>query len=772
MVSIVMDKNISTTNCFVEPGSLWSILKTEKRWYLCGAIFAFFLASILWSGWPEGLTPNLAYPYSYDGDGLGYSWQIQRVIEGWVFNNPRNGYPFGSNFMDYPGSDSGTLFLLKLIGMTAGSFYAAFNLYYLLTFSLIFIATYAVLRTFNLSKALCMAGGMIYAFLPFHFLRIDHYFFVSYFVAPLFFYAAIKIYTLDSQRFLHELSFQKAFVYLVAFIGLASFGVYYALFGTILIGTVILISLLRQGGFRNALVGCMAALAVSLGVLVNVGPNIVYKKIHGANSQIMQRNAAEAEHYGFKMAQLLLPRPGHRIDALANTAERYNKNTPLVNENAMSALGLVGSLGFCAIALLLLRSCAGARPNTALMLLSTLTCVLFLFGTIGGLGSLFSSLISSSIRGWNRISVFIGFGAIATLLLLIDQTLRRIKSSRSFTIVACLCAVSLSALAVYDQTAKTCRGCNENMRKAFEADRDFVAEIEASVPKGSAIYQLPYIAFPEGAIIYELGSYDMLAGFLHSKSLKWNLAGMKEREGDLFYKSLSQQTLSLQFQTIKLLGFSGIYLDKRGYADKGVQTENELSQLLGKQPDLVSADGHKVFYKLPTATQTVDHLSTKEIISLANYESSESESSRFMQPLLFGNLQLANYVEKVSGLSNPEPWGRWSDANLSPSVLVKFKQPLPNEFKLVVDAKSFVADPDQHLRIEIGSNVFKPKITPQFTNIVIPINLKGEIVDKIILTPQKTISPTSLGLGSDNRELGVGLASMQIEPSTIGSFNK
>ena len=130
-----MNKNCSTTtDSFVEPSSLWAILKTEKRWYLCGAVFVFLLASVLISGWPQGLIPNTAYPYAYSGDSLGYSWLIQRAMEGWVFENPRNGYPFGSNFLDYPGSDAGTLALLKLIGLLSGSFYAAFNLYFLLSF--------------------------------------------------------------------------------------------------------------------------------------------------------------------------------------------------------------------------------------------------------------------------------------------------------------------------------------------------------------------------------------------------------------------------------------------------------------------------------------------------------------------------------------------------------------------------------------------------------------------------------------------------------------
>jgi phosphoglycerol transferase len=435
-------------------------------------------------------------------------------------------------------------------------------------------------------------------------------------------------------------------------------------------------------------------------------------------------------------------------------------------------LGLIGSLGFAAIAIILLRSCAVSGTRKVLIILSALTSVLFLFGTIGGLGSLFSSLISSSIRGWNRISVFIGFGSIAVFLLLVDYWTQRLGKCRQPAYAIWLSAILIGVIGFYDQTTRTCPNCNDKVRKAFESDRQFISAIEGILPTGSAVYQLPYIVFPEGAIINRLGSYDMLAGFLHSRTLKWNLGGMKEREGDLFYKSLSQQPLKQQIDTIQTLGFAGIYVDKRGFADDGKKIENDLSLQFGKGPDLVSASGDQIFYALPKPTQNVEHLSSKAIMQLVNYQNTESAQVTFGKPIEFSQVQLPSHVEKITGLSNPEPWGRWSDANLSPSVTVKFKQPLPHQFNLVIEAKSFVAEPNQRLRITIGSFVFEPKLTSDFSKITIPVNLDQEVVDKIVLTPQKTVSPSALGLGSDNRELGVGLRSLQIVPSTIGSFKK
>jgi phosphoglycerol transferase len=88
----------------------------QKNWLLClaGSILSFMLASILLSGWPSGIWPNLSFPFIYCGDGLFTGWEIQRLIEGWVWDNDRSGYPFSSNLRDFPGSDFGSFLVLKL----------------------------------------------------------------------------------------------------------------------------------------------------------------------------------------------------------------------------------------------------------------------------------------------------------------------------------------------------------------------------------------------------------------------------------------------------------------------------------------------------------------------------------------------------------------------------------------------------------------------------------------------------------------------------------
>ena len=153
------------------------------------------------TGWPAGLVPNLSYPYDYSGDMLSASWVIQNLIEGnWTFHTDRSGYPFGSDLLDYPMSDSGSFAILRILGWLTGSYWAAMNLYFLLGFPAAFLASYVALRVMRVSAALAAAGSLLFVLLPYHFQRLQHLFLTWYFVVPIFFLFAWRLYTMSGRR--------------------------------------------------------------------------------------------------------------------------------------------------------------------------------------------------------------------------------------------------------------------------------------------------------------------------------------------------------------------------------------------------------------------------------------------------------------------------------------------------------------------------------------------------------------------------------------------
>src|SRR5262249_18349949 len=144
------------------------------------------------------------------------------------------------------------------------------------------------------------------------------------------------------------------------------------------------------------------------------------------------RHPIGAEFFGLKITQLVAPSSGNRFEPLAEWKEEFLRTftlhgsyTQLVNENDFAALGIIGSLGFLIlIARLLYRNATSpqSRLKDALALLNVFAILL---GTIGGFGTLVSYIAVPWIRAYNRLSIFIGFFALAMIALLLDSAARK-----------------------------------------------------------------------------------------------------------------------------------------------------------------------------------------------------------------------------------------------------------------------------------------------------------------------------------------------------------
>lgn len=574
---------------------LREILSAEWHVIVGISVMLFFTASVLMSGWPSGLLLELRYPYTYDGDGILSLSFIQKTIEGtWVYANNRVGFPFCGSSLAYPVPDTGSLLILKALGRLFGSPQAAMNLFYLLGFPVTFICGYVVLRVIGLSRSFSAAAGILFVFLPFHFLRLNHLFYTWYFVVPVFYYFGYKLFFSNSSAW----SASKAALVIVVLLVAASFGVYYAFFGCLLLLASAAAGALRNNSLRCLAAGLAAILVLAFGFFLNTAPNMHSRRAAAHTVNVAKRGAGESEVYGLKLAQLLLPRQGHRVRVLKKWAGRYAGAFPLVNENSTAALGTAGAAGLLLLFVTGFVVMSGRSADPRLAFFSVTVIFLLLFATIGGVSSLFALLISPQLRAWNRISVFIGFGAIAAVFLALQFYLQKHFTAIQFKRVMPAIAAGICLLGVFDQTIPPSPASVFELRAAFDNDRAFVRQIEASVPDKSAIYQLPYVPFPEEPPPYQLPDYALFAGFLHSSSLRWSYGGIKGQEGDLFFKDLAAKPLESQLAEIAKLGFAGIYIDRRGFADHGLQLEKNLRRILKLGPQFQSQNGDLAFFKV------------------------------------------------------------------------------------------------------------------------------------------------------------------------------
>src|SRR5262249_20726255 len=91
-----------------------------------------------------------------------------------------------------------------------------------------------------------------------------------------------------------------------------------------------------------------------------------------------------------------------------------------------------------------------------------------------------------------------------------------------------------------------------------------------------------------------LPDYEQLKGYLHSQTLRWSFGSMRGRHGDLAHRALAWRPLGEMVQSLALAGYSGISIDRAGYADSGAALRSSLTSLLSR-PRLGGRGGTRSF---------------------------------------------------------------------------------------------------------------------------------------------------------------------------------
>lgn len=563
-------------------------------WIGSGAIACWLLACLVLVGWPLRPWPRLDQPFIYSNDGLSHLWMIKRVMEGWIFDNSRSGFPFGSSFLDYPGSETGTFLVIKVIGWLAKSPVTTANVYFLLGFPTTFVSTYLCCRVRGTKASLSLVVAVLFAFAPYHFARLlyGHLFYTWYFHVPIFFHIAIGL----SRSAPGTQNLRGTLRSCIALALLSCFGAYFAVFGAVIIIFAAITGACATRRPGPLLIGMAMCVAMILAVIANVSPSLRYWHEHGRNAEVAQRNPIESEVYGLKIMHLLEPQPFHRIGALAQAAQKYSTEFPL--SNTISSLGFVGIAGLATVLMCLLVAGSGRPVPPLAGQVAGLTMAMLLVATVGGLGTAFAILVTPVIRGWDRAAIFINYGALLCGATCLQHAFEASFQSHARIRWFQATVIVLGVVAFLDQTPTNFRAQIRLARAAYETDRNFIQSIETRMPTGAALYQLPYLEFPETGPFNGMHAYDQLSGFINSRKLRWSFGGMQGREGDLTLRALSSEPIAEQLPRIRTMGYSAIYIDLRGYADHGKSIVAALTGLLGRPAMLTRADGNVVVFAL------------------------------------------------------------------------------------------------------------------------------------------------------------------------------
>jgi hypothetical protein len=612
------------------------------------ALIGACLAMELWKA-------NLTVPLRYTqvDDTKFYFMLVKGILDhGWYETNANLGAPFGQQLYDFPqGADNLNFLMIKVLGLFSSNWALVTNLFFLLTFPLTGLAAYYAFRLLDVSPPSAGVCAVLFALLPYHFYRHESQVLLSaYYSVPLSGYLFLSIVG-DRQLFTRRARAGpralarvsgRSIVTLVTCVVIGSAGLYYAGFALVLIPAATIVAVVAGRGRQALGTGIAVSLAIAATVAFNLEPSLVYGSRHGANTAIT-RTPIESEQLGLRLSNLLLPVQGDRLPLLSKVSGDYAAATsPGYCESCNETLGVVGASGFlvlCLVGLAALVGVAGAglagrmawqvRYRPAALGVA----VAFGIGTIGGVSALIAYFVTPDLRGWNRISLFIAFFSFLAVGMLLDGARRRLHRrdgdpgstgawARRRTLGWGVLLIAVLGLGATDETSNFYLVSYSAAAREYHSDQSFGRRIEAVLPRGSSVFELPYLPFPEGYHVAGIAvangfdtSYELLRPYLNTTGLSFSFAAIKGRPAD-WESALSAKPLNLAVAGAAAAGFSGIYVDPRGYGAAAPRVEEWLRQLLGAGPS-ISGLGNAWFFDLrPYARKLATIVSPAQLAAL------------------------------------------------------------------------------------------------------------------------------------------------------------
>jgi len=547
---------------------------------------------------------DLAVPFEYSGDATYMLMALKGILEhGWYDVNPSLGAPFGQELYDYPflNGENLNVVAVKILGLFSTDPAVVLNLFFLLTFPLVALSAFLVLRRLRVSRETALVISVLYSLLPYHFLRGEaHLFLSAYYSVPVACLLVLAVYA-DERLFarrpgvrgLAALASRRTLATLTLCVLVGSAGVYYAVFALVLLASGAVLATLAGGSRRPLWTGAGVSALIVGTLLVHYSSTLAHLVTDGANPEIM-RTGAETERYSLRLIQLLLPVSDHRLAPLAELNQSYEQ-TLAPTESSWATLGLLGSVGFVVLVAIAIASIGAPGRLVASPLLrhaSAATVIAFLLATTGGLAAVVAYFVTPWLHGWNRISTFIAFFSFLAVAIGLDRLRDRLGRGGRLAWPALLGGVLLAG--ALDQTTDGFIRPYGAVAAEYRSDEEFVRRIERRLPAGASVFQLPHVPFPELEYVGRRLDYDSAKAYLHSDRLRWSYGAMRWRPAD-WASQAPELPIRVLTTAVVTSGFAGILVDRFAYTDNAQALEGELRGVLDARPD-ESPNGRLSFF--------------------------------------------------------------------------------------------------------------------------------------------------------------------------------
>lgn len=514
------------------------------------------------------------------------------------------------------------------------------NIYFILTFPLAALSFVFAARMLNISFVAAIPVGILFSFLPYHFMRgILHLANASYFMIPLlgliliWTWSARPLFLNPGRKGLGRINLgSKELLAVICVLVLQPMNHHYLFYFTLLLLMAGLCGAAYRRSFCHvlsiALIVLLSAMAISKSGLPNYTYSLLYPEQIAELRQNSEKVSAhqpisgygQADYYGLRLTQMLLPVDNHRFEPFNRIKQDYNKRHPHPSstEATFSTLGLMASLSF--LGLMLFWFIPPAGRWSLWRKLSTLCLFAFLLSTVGGLVSMLTAAAHTAwpnsvlvqIRTVNRMSIFIAFFSLLALAWLLNRLFLKIKASglhrpvRYALSTGIACAILLTGL--YDQLYKGLDyGRSHHIAaEMYQNDVQFIKKIKTLTAPDARIFQLPALYHHQGypyPIMDKEKSYalylsglplprfyysDHYTGYIHSRSLRWSFgADRGSRQMDWYFSAASLNSEHL----VKFLlqsAFFGIIIDTYAYREVDVAHQLAMNLASAAGTDILS----------------------------------------------------------------------------------------------------------------------------------------------------------------------------------------
>lgn len=512
-------------------------------------------------------------PTGYAGDAHETLARLQAASEGdiWPMKSQvitRLGAPFGAYWNGYPTPDKLLMVALGGLARLIGLFATA-NVGLLLAQVSAALAFYLVARWLRTRWEWAVAGALMFAYTYSTFHRgLAHFSLVFTWTVPLGLFAVWLV--AGSRRL--EWRRPGALACLGAAVALGAHNPYNLFFWLQLMGWALVAQWWGPRRRPNLQIG-LAALGLGLAVFVVMHLETWVHVDEPEGSPLLVRNYGGTERFALKPVELFIPPKSHRWEPLAFLGNRYARWSDWRGEEFQPYLGLAGMAGLLWIAIVAARRIFARRalPGQALAL-----GWLAAFSSVGGITNLLAFFIGLQVfRATNRVGIY--FSAIVLFFLVVRLSRATAGWARGWRTGAALLA---AGVAILDQVPRGATAAqNAEIAAAVEADRELGRELEAVLPAGAMLFQLPVQGFPEVVPPWRMTDYELFRPYFVTQTLRFSYGAAKLRARSRWQRDLEHAPAAVLARRLQEYGFAALYLNRKGFEDRADRLLQELAAL-------------------------------------------------------------------------------------------------------------------------------------------------------------------------------------------------